>query len=70
MLPRRHGDQKFQKKKKDTTIGVERQPASQYMDSLFALVSSIWKERNTRCFRDDSTTAFDLITVIRAEAER
>jgi len=41
------------------------------MDSLFALVSwYVWKERNARCFREAASTAFDLIQIIHAEAQR
>jgi hypothetical protein len=45
--------------------------AKKGFDSLFALVSwQIWKERNTRCFRDASSTVPELLLIIRAEAEQ
>lgn len=39
-------------------------------DSLFALICwLIWKERNTRCFRDSSSSVHDFLHVIKSEAE-
>ena len=41
------------------------------IDSLFVLVSwEIWKERNTRCFREFVFSIIDFLQVVRAEADR
>jgi hypothetical protein len=41
------------------------------MDSLFALVSwQIWKEQNTRGFRNGSTAISDFLPLIKAKADR
>jgi hypothetical protein len=41
------------------------------VDSLFALVSwQLWKERNSRCFRDAATTPSELLSVIKCEAAK
>ena len=41
------------------------------MDSPFALVSwEVWKQRNARCFRDATLQPIELISIIRAEADR
>jgi hypothetical protein len=40
-------------------------------DSLFALVSwQIWKERNTRCFRDATVMVHELLSIIKAEVDQ
>jgi hypothetical protein len=41
------------------------------MDSLFTLTSwQIWKERNTRCFKEAATTVPDLLLIIKVEANQ
>jgi hypothetical protein len=40
-------------------------------DSPFALTSwELWKERNTRCFRNSTATVDDVLQIIRTEADR
>jgi hypothetical protein len=41
------------------------------LDSLFALISwEVWKEQNTRCFRDSTATTSKILRIIKAEADR
>jgi hypothetical protein len=40
------------------------------MDSLFTLVCwTIWKERNTRCFREATSSVNEVLQLIKAESD-